>query len=224
MKHKLFFIIVLLFLFGACMQKQENNPYIVIDLAENIDETANDITLNDIFELERVIPLETSDSFLLSSFNFGNVNEQEFLIFDMHTAYCVNKESGKPRLILNRRGQGRGEYINISRATLDSQGNILIFCPSKKMLLKYSSNGDYIDNRHGDSICGTVVYSNDFYAISHSFSSKSKYLISIYDKSWNLVRQDFPRTKDNTIMNVYNYFREINGECYLAHLPIRCIT
>ena len=222
MKNNLFPIAIFLFLLGACTQKpSEEKPCIVIDLAENIGKTANETTLNDIFELKKAIPLETSDSFLLSQrVYFVDVNDNEFILSDRKAVYYVDHVSGKLRSILNEKGEGPGKYIEMSSILLDNQSNLLIADENKQMLLKYSPNGDYIGNILNDSIGETQMLNNDFYAVNHRPQSSTKHLMSIYDKSWNLVRQSFPRDKENVVksgMIFYDSFRKLNGESYFKH-------
>lgn len=217
MKRNLFSVIVLLSLLASCTTKtpSKERPCTVIDLAKNIDGAANDIALNDIFELKRVIPLPTSDSFLLERhMRFIEVNDKEFVLSGEQSVYYINKENGKPRLVLNKKGNGPGEYNSIWSTVLDNQKNTLIFDSNTNRLLKYSPDGDYIENIHNDTIGTTAVFNNDFYAVLHPPYSKAKYAMSIYDKSWNLQRRGFLRDKNNR-MRAYDSFLKKDGECYL---------
>ena len=213
-KHLSFFI--LLFLLGACTQTSvEKKSYILINLAKNIDKTANNTTLNDFYKIERVIPLHTSDSFLLSNVSFIEVDDDEFIFNDRNAVYYVNKKSGKLRSMLNKKGKGPGEYIGIDGVTLDNQDNLLIYDINARKLLKYSPNGDFMSHLSGDSIGPIKVLSNGSYIVNHTPLSGSEYSLSIYDKSWNLIRRNISRdnTTDFAMINFDNLAKH-NGAYY----------
>ncbi len=212
------YTLAFLFLVGSCTRTpSEKKAYAVIDLAENIDKTANEKTLNDIFELERIIPLETNDSFLLSIVSFVEVNDQEIILYDHNAVYYINKGSGKPRLILNKKGRGPGEYIRIFDATLDNQDNLFIFDSNAKgKLLKYTKNGEFVDSSYGDSTGKVRFFDDGSYIVNHNHQSNLEYSISIYDTLGNLSRRNIP--KDNTIDFAIikpDALNKFNGEYYL---------
>lgn len=129
---------------NSCCEKSEQSPYIVIDLAGNINKTTTPSTLNDYFDITQIIQLETSENFLLSDITFVGTNDNELILNDKNAVYFIDKKSGKLLSKIDRKGNGPGEYIQIYSTNTDKDGNIIVLDPSKKILLKYTRNGDFI--------------------------------------------------------------------------------
>lgn len=209
-------IMILTALLSSC-KTQEKLPYVVIDIAGTINTKGPDtLTLNDIFNIERVITTETSDNIVLSHMTIATASGDHIVVYESDALYFLNKEDGKMLSKLRKRGNGPGEYIRILDATLNNQDStIYLLDPDKRKLNLYTFNGNFIKSVENDSIGIFRILNDGNFVVAYAPYPNSEYGLGIYDKSWNFIRKSIPR--DNTHEYQMHYFEGIdkfNGEYY----------
>jgi hypothetical protein len=192
------FIIVL-----SCTHEDKDKlPYIIIDLEKSINLDASpEITLNDISANLRIIPVETNDSVLFKYMSITGIIEKDIVVHDVglnvhkDALYCVNRETGKVSTLLNRQGNGPGEYNRLFNVYIENRDSTVHVYETHKINI-YDFKGNFIKSHKSDSTGALVVLDDWYYAVSFSPFLKSEYALGIYDKSWNLHRKSISVNKD----------------------------
>ena len=102
------------------------------------------------------------------------------IIACFHVFYPIAEKVGK-------------RVIKINDAKVDNDGNILILDPSKKVLNKYTRQGNFITSIKNDSLGLVHQLKNGSYIVNYTPYVKSSYSIGIYDSTWTLIRQTLAR-------------------------------
>jgi hypothetical protein len=205
------FIIIL-----SCTHEDKGKQaYIIIDLEKGINLNASHKTLNDISANMRIIPTETNDSILFKNISIKGVTEKDIVVDGGNNAlYYVNRETGKVSTLLNRRGNGPGEYGMLFDAYIENRDSTVYIYDIQKMNI-YNFNGDFIKSFKNDSTGAVAVLDDGYYAVSFSPYLKSEYALGIYDKSWNLHRKSIPVDKDRKFaMEYFNRAVKFNDKYY----------
>ena len=71
----------------SCTQPASESICTTIDLGASIGQTTDAIRLNDLFDITQVLPLETTDDFLLSSINLIGNPEKVFIFNESDRLY-----------------------------------------------------------------------------------------------------------------------------------------
>jgi hypothetical protein len=108
------------------------------------------------FELDAIVPIETTDEYLVSQIMAGNSrmvrykNKLVFLNVSPFYVFVINIETGKVEAFINRKGQGPGEYTYIQSIAVDERnGNILVF-DSRKLII-FDIDGKFLrEDKIGD--------------------------------------------------------------------------
>ncbi len=213
----------------SCTQPVGESICTTIDLGASIGQTTDAIRLNDLFDITQVLPLETTDDFLLSSINLIGNPEKVLIFNESDRLYYVDKATGKLLSKIDRKGNGPEEYTYIRIASADNDGNALVYDPDRKALLKYSPQGKLISSVKNDSIGSVSQLADGNYAVSYGPLIKSCPGIAIYDKDFNLLRQGLTNDplKSNFIL-MFNTMFENEGKCYFQDSPFNdtlfCVT
>jgi len=184
--------------------------------------------LNNIAESMRLIPVETSDSVLLNHIFIKGVTEENIVIHSgnigVHkkAVYFINKTNGKVSSIIDRYGQGPGEYIRIGDVHLNERENTLYLHDSEtKRTNEYTFDGKFIGTLKNDSIAAFRMLKDGKFAASYAPHINTGFSLGIYDNSWNLLRRGLPKMEQNIKFDMI-YFDAIlnyNNEYFykLAH-------
>ena len=111
------------------------------------------------FELENIVPVETTDDYLVTYPN-KIVRYRDKLIFKTSTGYIfvVNIETGKVEGFINRKGNGPGEYHNISDITVDERtGEIIVYNDYNKLMF-FDMNGKFLREEKLNFRSSNMVY------------------------------------------------------------------
>jgi len=141
---------------GDANQKLSALP--LIDM--NADYPEKEICLQDVADVS-YIPLETTDDVLLhNSLNFEDVSSKGIVCVSDNKIFLFHPD-GKSRAVLNRQGQGPGEYRYVHYASVDwDREEIYVNDIHQNLMLVYSLDGTYkqqfdleMRGRQGDMLC-----------------------------------------------------------------------
>jgi hypothetical protein len=206
----------------SCKEEVKQQPYIVIDLEKAMDKKApNKLTLNDLAENIRIIPVETNDSVLFPYIAIGGLTAQHVItatgsFAPKQAVYFINKQDGKVSCVLDKEGPGPGEYSKLYSINISEQDSIIyVYDMNKRALHSYNFNGDFIKSIKHDSIGAVQILNDGNFAVSSPPDKHIKYALNIYDKSWNLIRQGLPRGQiPKRAMIHSDGISKYNDECY----------
>jgi len=158
--------------------------------------TIEDGWLSNYFELDRIVPIETTDSFVMSEGIKRFIQYKNKLIFlDYFTAsiYVADAYSGKIETYINRKGRGPGEWHRVMDISFDDQNEQILAYNDYQKLLYFSLDGTFIkEERVNNKLYGEIMYHDGnliFY--NHGVGiSCYPYLIDIYhlaDRTWKTI-------------------------------------
>lgn len=213
----------------SCTQTTNETVCTTIDLGASIGQTTDVIPLNDLFDITQVLPIETTDDFLLSSISLVGNPEKELVINDSDRLYFVDKATGKLLSKIDRKGNGPEEYTDTRIAAVDNEGNVLLYDFGRKTLMKYSPRGEFLSSIKNDSTGSVFQLADGNYAISYNPSIESSAGIAIYDKDFKLLRQGLSNDKlESEFMVIFNAMFENDGKAYFRDTPhndtLFCVT
>ncbi|MDR1782778.1 MAG: 6-bladed beta-propeller [Dysgonamonadaceae bacterium] len=141
----LFFLVLFFFLFCCSNQhnsKEENAP---ISLIVG-DKPENSKTFREHFELETVIPIETTDEFLMTDVirRVIHFKDKLFILNGKTAIFIVDYSTGKVETQINRRGIGPGESVHISDIAIDERNSQILVFNDRKKLLYFDFEGNFI--------------------------------------------------------------------------------
>jgi hypothetical protein len=149
------------------------------------------------FEIETIIPVETTQDFLLARINRVIFYKNKIIIADRQTTsvFVVDANTGKVETHIHRKGRGPGESMHICDVAFDDKlEQILVFNDYEK-LLYFTLDGHFLKEEKIDGLFENIVYNNGkliFYNIGKGYSCYP-YSLSIYDlhnQSWKQVGKD----------------------------------
>lgn len=228
MKNILLFAAASLCCCVSCTQTTNETVCTTIDLGASIGQTTDAIPLNDLFDITQVLPIETTDDFLLSSISLIGNPEKTLIFNESDRLYYVDKATGKLLSKIDRKGNGPEEYTNIRVASVDNDGNALL-CDWNNQYMQYSSQGEFISSVKTDSISSVYQLADGNYAVSYNPILESSPGIAIYDKDFKLLRQGLSNDEMmSDILIFFNRMFENDGKCYFQDVPFNdtlfCVT
>ncbi|MGL4327005.1 MAG: 6-bladed beta-propeller, partial [Tannerellaceae bacterium] len=212
----------------SCTQTTNETVCTTIDLGASIGQTTDAIPLNDLFDITQVLPIETTDDFLLSSIRLVGNPEKTLVFNESDRFYFVDKTTGKLLSKIDRKGNGPEEYTNIRVASIDNNGNALL-CDWNNRYMQYSPQGEFISTIKNDSISDIFHLADGNYAVSYHPSLESSPGIAVYDKDFVLQRQGLSNDKMmSDVLIFFNRMFENDGNCYFQDVPFNdtlfCVT
>lgn len=150
-------ILFTLFALWQCSGQEKSASFQVFDLEANMHERIDStLTWNDLASSVEVIPLETTDSNLISEFKIIDIVDDKIIGYNRQSnvsgvgAVMSSKEDirifntkGEQVKMINRRGRSGEEYSNIESLALEY--NPLLFkVRERKKMLVYDENGKYV--------------------------------------------------------------------------------
>jgi hypothetical protein len=198
---------------SSCIHK-EKQPYIIIDLAKSINlNGSQEIILNDISTNLKIILTETNDSVLFQYMFIRGITKEDIVVSDKNALYYVNKETGKVSTLVNKRGNGPGEYNMLFDAYVENRDSTVYIYDIHKINI-YNFKGNFIKSVKSDSIGPLVILNDGYYAVSFSPLMKPKYALGIYDKSWNLHRKSIPINDRKFAIAYFTQATKFNDDYY----------
>jgi hypothetical protein len=120
----------------------------------------------------------------------------------------IYSSTGNYIRMLNRQGRGPGEYINLFDFVVDESGNIDILDFSGKKIIKYDSNGNYIDEWKTKMYAFSFIRINDSYIIfggnGNPVTNYSENMLYVFNKWKGRVIKEFIPV-DHNMENFANY-------------------
>lgn len=120
------------------MEKQQDKTNYLVEETEI--QQYNSDKLSDIVEYFDIVPLETSDDYLLGEINVIKKRADRYYVRSNANRLDVFDKNGKHRMKVGGIGQGPGEYAAICDFDADKD-HVYILVPGK--ILKYDSNGTF---------------------------------------------------------------------------------
>ena len=168
-------LFVLLFpvLLASCTPAQQETEHTAIFIPLAGKKT---LSVSDIFEEVRYIPLETNDSSLLrdlTGISFSKLMLKNGYIYTQYMSdpLFIFDENGKWIRTIDHRGQGPGEYLYFRSFDVNDNKEIVVLDNHRRKILFYSWEGKFLT---GAACCGehqtpaTVNYLNDSLLMIHT--------------------------------------------------------
>jgi hypothetical protein len=186
--------------FAACNNRRAGtSAYYVLPLDKHIADGNTQTTLNEIAGRMQIIPVETSDSALFAALGVCGVVGDEIFFTDRDAVYAVQRESGKVRTVLDRKGEGPGYYPSFEGVFME--GDTLLRVRSTPGFYEYDLRGNFRNSFQIDSVSDfRVTADKKRYAVFQPMLVKDA-AIGVYDEDWNLLRKGLRNTQAET--NIY---------------------
>lgn len=168
---------LLLLLFASCTAPEPNHAVIKGYDTEKRN-NGEGLEINSF----RMVPLEASPECMLGNPSKIEVLDSLIFIQDNDKLHVFDM-NGQFLNHIGRRGNGHSEYINLSTFCLDKEGHVLLIDSYKNSILKYTSNGSFIEqintpegvlaNVHNAALIGrdSLFISEYLYNTSHTLYS-----------------------------------------------------
>ena len=207
--------IVLALAIVSCKSDKNDLDYIVLDIANGINSgSKKGLTLNDIAKQIKLIPVETTDSALLSRLYVEGKKGDDVIIRDNKAVYSTNRETGKIKTLVNSVGRGPEEYIDIDDVILNDDNTLYIYDLAKRGFLQFGFDGEYKGLFRKDAV-QHFTKTEDGYYVTAEFRNMET-CITVYDENWNLVRKGIPNFRKDADLAMYymNRLYTFNGHVY----------
>ena len=203
MKKNIIFISFLLFLFFACSdksQKVNNESPILLKVGQKADKTQ---LFKEYFELETIIPIETTDEFLMGDGIRRVLSyKDKLIILDWRSAiFVVDYATGKIDTYIHRIGVGPGESKLIKDISFDEHSETILAFNDYQNLLFFNIRGNFIKQEKLNKSYDNIVFDNGnvlFYNEGEGYSCYPYFIdkYNLQNKSWEKIgrndRLDFP--------------------------------
>jgi hypothetical protein len=155
------------------------------------DQKAVDSWMNDHLELDEIIPIETTENYLLGHIKRVILYKDKLIVLDHDwpSIFVLDAHTGTVETHINRKGRGPGESNIIFDIAFDDQlEQILVFNDYKK-LLYFDLNGNFLKEENVDDFFENISYHNGniiFCNVREGYSC-FPHTIGIYNlakKSW----------------------------------------
>jgi len=155
-----YIIIVSICLLLSCTVKQ--SVYTETELVAFPAIQQDDQWIKNNIELYRIVPIETTDDYLLTYIKRVILYKEKLIILDRQSSiFVVNMISGKIEKSIQSIGSGPGESRQIRDIAVDDKrGHILVFNDYEK-LLYYSLDGKFLKEEHIGKLFENISYEND---------------------------------------------------------------
>ncbi|MDR2120652.1 MAG: 6-bladed beta-propeller [Tannerella sp.] len=190
---KILYIILALIMVVACNQRNsrmQESVTVKIDLGATPNrESATDFQKH--FSIDKLIPLETSDSSLLGVISQVIVSGENIFILDMlqNSIFRFNIDgnfTGK----ISHQGQGPHEYI---KARSIAVVNDELYVSDLTRILQYNLDGKHLKtfSMEDQKTYQLIVNKSGDMIVAGSYIDE--YMLNVYDSSWNKTASYFPR-------------------------------
>jgi len=209
------FAFVLMCLLFSCATAQHGS-YKSVSIAQP-DETIEGEWFNNSFELDRIVPLETTENFVMSSALQRFVQFKNNLIFfDYVTAsvFVADASTGKIKTKICRKGRGPGEWHVIIDIAFDEQNEEILVYNDYQKLIHFNLDGTFLNeaNVNKKLYSEMIFYNGNLIFFGHGQGiSIYPYLIDIYnlaDHSWKTIgtkqKVDFNRRNGRSLVRSKN--------------------
>lgn len=196
MRHScISFLCISLFLLTACSgEKVSHDQVSTVNIDKGVEHFDVDYTsaqYQSLFKNPKTIRLETNDKCLLSANAYLlNVTPKYIVIGDKTSFYFFNAENGSFLSVMDRKGNGPEEYVDIFSRFFDEEKELIYVATPNKTKL-YKPDGTFVSEYPKDSISNFIGVSNGYWGTYKREYQKS-HLVAFFDKDWNMKQSFFP--------------------------------
>jgi hypothetical protein len=145
-------------------------------------------------ELDGIVPIETTDEFLLSGIKRVILYKDKLILLDRRqpNIFVVNAYTGKVETFINNRGIGPGESRQIRDIAFDDKReHILVFNDFNKLIF-FSIDGKFLKEEKVDKLFENITYDKDnvfFYndCVGYSCYPHSINVYNLTDQKWKML-------------------------------------
>jgi len=196
---KYLFLTVIICLLSFCTTQNKHT----VDIISVPEPKLVDGWMNAHFELDRIVPIETTKDYILGNVQRVILYKDKLIILDMRwpSIFVLNVNTGKIETYINRKGKGPGESNNICDIAFDDKLEQILAFNDYKKLLYFDLNGNFLKEENIDGLFDNISYNNGniiFYHLSGGYSC-FPHTVRIYNpakKSWIKLGEekkvDFP--------------------------------
>lgn len=188
----LFFILF----FSSCSKNKtaSNDGSIML----HVPTETNENYFRDHFELESIVPIETANSFLISSIDKVIKIKDDVLLLskDDKTVSLINARSGQLKTYIHRVGNGPGESNRIIDVAFDEVLDHILIYNDYKKLLTFDLQGNFLsDDVQADAIYENMIYNNGEVIFYNKLKGYTCYpyafkIYNLKDKEWKISGSD----------------------------------
>lgn len=176
------------------------------------------------FDEVKYILLENTRESMFSDINKLILRQNRFYLLDKRgrrKILCFDI-SGNFIKSFGNIGKGKGEYIRIKDFDVDSKGNVYIYSSSSKTMIRYDSNGNFVNSHKIDNILNgfKVIEDKGFLFALDNSKSANHSMYRMLLKNGESV--DFGKFSIDDRVNrlVHDYFLETESG-FLSYVPTR---
>ena len=150
-----YFSMISIFFFLSCTGWKDKKNMESDIITVNLDER-DEISTKDLFSEIQLIPLETTPESLIRNITQIKFFEDRYYIHDYSRSQIfVFDREGHFQCALNEKGNGPGEYLNLTDFAIDTtRRNLVVLCAVSNALFFYDLGGKFIEKKKLPEIAG----------------------------------------------------------------------
>ena len=150
-----YFSMISIFFFLSCTGWKDKKNMESDIITVNLDER-DEISTKDLFSEIQLIPLETTPESLIRNITQIKFFEDRYYIHDYSRSQIfVFDREGHFHFALNEKGNGPGEYLNLTDFAIDTtRRNLVVLCAVSNALFFYDLGGKFIEKKKLPEIAG----------------------------------------------------------------------
>lgn len=190
-----YIILIFILLFYSC---SENKPQSTIQTMKlNIPTKSTVDYFRTHFEVENIVPIVTTDSFLISTISKVIKTKDGILLLSKQDRMVamINAQTGKLEVCIHKQGNGPGESNHIIDVAFDELSRHILIYNDYSKLLVFDLQGNFLSEIQVDALYECMVYNQGkiiFYNKLEGYSCYP-YIFKIYDlqyKKWDNIGYD----------------------------------
>ena len=177
MKHYFFALIFASLLLYSCGHGQNNNESDSAPLQVVVVPEQADMPIDSIIEKVDYIKLGDTGDVLIGDVSKLWITPQHIVIVDKFKAMSifVFDRSGNAQAVINRLGRGPQEYTSLTDVCLTpDQQRIVVLDNSKKKLLYYNMEGDFLYDKNTSFWIGDLAYADEQHIIAKTYGAQNE--------------------------------------------------
>lgn len=192
-----------------------NSDLKTIDLERNVGTKTLPFKLNDIADVVSLIEIGNPDSVMLKRARPVCEHEGKLLIDGGDVLVLADISSGSIYNKVGRKGKGPGEYIRVSGAAMDKDGNIYVCDMNPDRVLEYDRNGVYVGDLRCSRASSLAVLPDGKFAVSVNAGKRDTVSLVICDENAQVTRESGLKNPDiKTGMIYLDYLNRQDGNCW----------
>lgn len=186
----IYYSAISIFLFLSCTGWKDKRNMESDIITANL-ERRDHISTKELFSDIQVIPLETTPESLIRSITQIKFFEDRYYILDYRRSQIfVFDREGRFQFALNEKGDGPGQYLNLSDFTIDTaRRNLVVLCAVSNALFFYDLGGKFIEKKRLPDSTGAY----------NSFQFQNKDTIALFTYDYDNRLKFYSLSKDKII-------------------------